>query len=698
MLWNFQVMPADQNNAADIYMGPCFPPAGKYPGVIPATHIVPDEPDYFGNPNENAGGWMKTESPNREGEANLTYWRMEVEHFGPMLWAYQGELDSGLKPHLWDELKKSVNYVRPDTLAPDEEDPNKPLEVPLDCFRFSLTGFSHYSQQYGFTNLPVPTTLTDPPPSDVVINDTPITVPELPPKPVIEIVGPPRVVVSTSTDTWDDPGVNILDDDGNIIDTITSDDADDVDLSLPGLYFVDYTWCYMNLVPQRYADLGAVQAWLLQNYLNPVGYVGDENDESIPKYPVYNMSASQISSLTKGEVTDAGYYGIYNYTNEHVSVEPAVQTASGLWTLDFAGFCSTVTREVLVTEDTDIPSFTLDGNGDIVGLDGDGSNLTLVNDDGTTLVGDPVPGTPVCVIDSKGRVQCVMPEDVVRAPINGPMNMEVLGQVPFPVPQEGPLSLTATIPVAPLGGPENLSANAQPNPLEGPTNLNASPIQSSITNSPMYKGYVFDPRTSSVSGPFISEGITAITTKDNSSEMYAVNEFHQIIKTEVTDLNDTYFEPVADPFTDLTTPLSGRGVIMSKTGNGFMYRNRYKATPFSESQIGYGVVADPLYFKNAYLSIAETNWLHLGDEHNEKQVHRVDLRFHKNSCGHLFLYVQNDDGKVKGQYKGALKEHMKVFTNLRGRGFKICMMIVAHKDHPWAMREMAVGHLYGKSF
>ena len=247
------MVPADKHTYSDIYHGPCFPPAGGYPGVVPPTHITPNEPDYFGNPNVNAGPWMKTESPNRQSPAKLTYWRMELEHFGPMLWAYQGQLDSGFMPWMWQELKESVNYVRPDTLAPGDIDPNKPLEVPLDCFRFSLTGFQHYSQQTGYIDLTVPTTLTDPPPSDLVINDTPVIVPEPPSKPKIEIIGPPKTIISTSTGTWGDPGVNILDDDGNIIDTITSDDADDVDLSLPGLYYVDYTWCYMNLVPQRYA-------------------------------------------------------------------------------------------------------------------------------------------------------------------------------------------------------------------------------------------------------------------------------------------------------------------------------------------------------------------------------------------------------------------------------------------------------------
>ena len=236
------------------------------------------------------------------------------------------------------------------------------------------------------------------------------------------------------------------------------------------------------------------------------------------------------------------------------------------------------------------------------------------------------------------------------------------------------------------------------NPVQGPLNLRAEELDPSQPLASKYKGFVFDPRTSSVSGPFVSEPITAITTKDNSSEMYAVNNNNEIIRTVVTDLNNTNFSKVSDPFTDLETPINYNGVVMSKSGQGYLYRNLYKSAPFAEPVKGTGVVVDPLYFTDGYLAIAETNWLHLGDEHNEKQIHRVDLRFHKNSVGHLFLYVQNDDGMVKGQYKGALKEHMKVFTNLRGRGFQISMMIVAHKDYPWAMREMAIGHLYGKSF
>ena len=702
MLWSFQVMPPDEVVASDIYTGPCFPLDGGYPGIVPPTHIVSNEPDPFGNPNVNAGPWMKTASPNRNSPAKETYWRMEIEHFGPMVWAFQGLLESYQNASAWAELKNSINYVRPANLAPEDDDPNKPLEVPLDCFRFSKSGFSHSTQQNGtIVSIPlaVDTTISAPPPTDLVINDTPVTVSEPPAKPNIEIVGPPKIVVSTAitTDPVVDPGVNILDDDGNIIDTITSDDVNDVDLSVPGLYYLDYTWCYMNLVPQRYEDLEAVQAWILQNNLSPIGYVGDEEDQSIAKYPVYNMTADQINNLTKGEVTDAGYYGIYNYTDINVSVEPAVQSASGLWTFEFAGFCSTVTREVLVTDD-EPTTFMVDTNGVVTAQDPQGNSLNLVDPDGNPIT-QTVVGEPVCVIDAKGRIACVMPEDIVNPPASGPANLTGTSQI-IPPPASGPSLLDATMPNLPASGPLTLNATLgaiTPPPL-GPGNLAANPMPQALTDSAKYKGYVFDPRNSSIAGPFMSEAITAVTSKDNSSELYAVNQDNEIIKTELIELNNTYFDYVADPFTDTTTPLSGSGIIMSESGEGFMYRNMYRASAFSEPSVGYGIVKNPLYFKDAYLSIAETNWIHLGDEHNEKQLHRVDLRFYKNSCGHVFLYVQNEEGKIKGQYKGKIKEHMKVFTNIRGRGFRICLMIAAHKDHPWALREMSIGHLYGKSF
>jgi hypothetical protein len=183
--------------------------------------------------------------------------------------------------------------------------------------------------------------------------------------------------------------------------------------------------------------------------------------------------------------------------------------------------------------------------------------------------------------------------------------------------------------------------------------------------------------------------------------MYCVTADNKIKRTDLLDFNEPNFKPFTDPFTkeELAKEINlSEGIILSKKGEGFAYKNRYLPTPFGELTHEQGDVIDPLYFKDSYLSVIETNWIHLGDEHNEKQVYRVDLSFHRNSCGHLWCYVQNDEDLVKGQYKGAIKDHLKVFTNIRGRRFKVKLLIATHNKLPWAMREMSIGHLYGKSF
>ena len=240
--------------------------------------------------------------------------------------------------------------------------------------------------------------------------------------------------------------------------------------------------------------------------------------------------------------------------------------------------------------------------------------------------------------------------------------------------------------LAPQAGPENLSIKATM--VDGPV------------FAEMHNGYFFNSRTNSLAGPFNSN-ITAITSRDNSAEMYAVNEDKDILKTDLLDLNDGNLNDVT--FTpDIETSFSGAqtsGIIANAKGS-FMYRMQYLASPFEEPKPGGGEVHDPMFFKDCTLSIAETHWMHFGSEAAEKEVYRIDLNFHKNSYGHLWLYVQNDTGKVSGQYKGQIKEKetVKVFTNIRGRRFRVKMFVATHKEYPWAMREMAVGYNIGKSF
>lgn len=611
-LWTMQVQPesgAGATTTTTIIEGPCFPPEGSYPGVVPPTVIIPAEEDYFGNINENAGGWIQVSTPNRghrKTGSSYTNMRFEVKHLGPYVWKEQNIATYNDGNSSGRQILEYLYYERPDNLEDDEIDPDLPFDINFDCFYWyqELGVYLSTDPMSQPTFIPLRTQTDLPSPPDT-IEGTVIVPGVLIEPPEVEIVGPPKIVIKKVDDEgvpviWDDPGAG-----GSTTPSIT------VDLRYPGLYYIDYTSC------------------------------------------------------------------------------------------DGDGYCTTVTRQVLVS-DEDPPEISVADNGD--GTATVTSDEDLLDEDLGSLTGTITLNQTVCVIDDKGRVHCVYTGDPdlgqtpVPTPQLGPINLSGIAQ-DIPLPSESPANLTAEVLNPPVAELTNLTAETLLAPANGPINLKSLALDETfITKSSKYKGYAFDPRTSSLSGPFVSEAVTAVTTKDNSSEMYAVNQQDEIVKTTVTDLNNTEFALVADPFLDLSGPLANNGVIMSKSGQGFLYRNRYKTEPFGKSVIGSGVVTDPLYFQDGYLSIAETNWMHLGDEHNEKQIHRVDLRFHKNSTGHLFLYVQNDDGKVKGQYKGAIKEHMKVFTNLRGRGFQICMMVVGHKDHPWAMREMAVGHLYGKSF
>ena len=214
-----------------------------------------------------------------------------------------------------------------------------------------------------------------------------------------------------------------------------------------------------------------------------------------------------------------------------------------------------------------------------------------------------------------------------------------------------------------------------------------------------YKNYVFSARENALAGPFQND-FTTMTARPNSGELFSVDKNRDVYKTDLTELNDPEFQPapndVWDPEVSFT-PSATRGFMATKNGE-FLYRGRYLETPFGESKQGHINIENPLYFKDSQLAISETHWMHFGNEAYEKEVYRVDLTFHRNSFGHLWLYLQNDIGKVSGQYKGPIEENMKVFTNLRGRRFRVKMFVATHDQYPWAMREMSVGYNLGKSF
>ncbi len=171
------------------------------------------------------------------------------------------------------------------------------------------------------------------------------------------------------------------------------------------------------------------------------------------------------------------------------------------------------------------------------------------------------------------------------------------------------------------------------------------------TTPPKYKGYMLSENNDTLSGPFTGEGISALTNTSDEGFL-AVTEGKKIITTDLTQFKDTVFEKAPDnTWWDTKYPFSDNesGVVASSTEDSFHYRGLYLPSPYDEPAQVSGAIKNPMFFRDAYLAVAETNWVHLGDEHNEKQVHRVDLSFHKNSFGHLWCYVANEEKAIEFQ-------------------------------------------------
>jgi hypothetical protein len=210
-----------------------------------------------------------------------------------------------------------------------------------------------------------------------------------------------------------------------------------------------------------------------------------------------------------------------------------------------------------------------------------------------------------------------------------------------------------------------------------------------------YKGYIYSDLAGSLSGPFVGGSLTTLTSVANSSEVLGVDEDRKVKLANLDHFRDYDFTAAADPWPDTTTQ-PDQYVAATEAG-AFLYRGRYLAEPFGNSVEGTATLTDPMYFANSALAIAETAWLNLGDEHEEKQVHAIHLNFSKNSTGRLWVFVESDDGVVSGQYKGSITDKVKVFTNLRGRRIRIRVYVVTHEEYPWNLRELAIGYLQGSA-
>tara|TARA_Y100000588_G_scaffold329911_1_gene366452 strand:+ start:171 stop:854 length:684 start_codon:yes stop_codon:yes gene_type:complete len=220
----------------------------------------------------------------------------------------------------------------------------------------------------------------------------------------------------------------------------------------------------------------------------------------------------------------------------------------------------------------------------------------------------------------------------------------------------------------------------------------------STTASP-YHGFVVSEIDNSLSGPFKYPRFVASTGMPDNGCLVGLDSDRNLMWTDMEKLRDSKFDSASDPFTTSVAPATSNFVVGNASGS-FNYYGRKIATPFAEPADGDMSITDALYFDNAYLSIAETGPMHLSSEHEIKQLHEVLFSFKTNSVGHLWCYAENEDGQVQGQYKGSIagKHRVKVFLNLRGREFRIRIYIATHKDYPWQIQEVAIGHIMGKAY
>ena len=261
---------------------------------------------------------------------------------------------------------------------------------------------------------------------------------------------------------------------------------------------------------------------------------------------------------------------------------------------------------------------------------------------------------------------------------------------------------------------------------------------SGSTNGSDFHGYVVSEMNSSLTGPFKYPRFTATTCMPDMGAMVGVDENRWLMHTDTENLRDDKFDAVgSEPFTSTSLPAAYAGgttystgdvvensgsyykALQGSTGEAvgdnaywepyndfvvgnssgvFAYYGKKITSAFAEPAVGNTAVTDCMFFKDSYLSIAETGPMHISGEHGLKQLHEIVVSFKPNSVGYLWGYAQNEDGLVKGQYKGSIfgKPRVKVFLNLRGREFKVRLYLVTHVNHPWQIQEVALGHLIGK--
>jgi len=217
-----------------------------------------------------------------------------------------------------------------------------------------------------------------------------------------------------------------------------------------------------------------------------------------------------------------------------------------------------------------------------------------------------------------------------------------------------------------------------------------------------FQGYYYSDQQQAIVGPVLHPRMTAVTSVADTSLLLGVSSSNQLMSCDTEQLKESRIieGPTFDPWTgvDGTTPNSTSIVEVDSNAGVFNYGGRTYASTMADSAVGDTVLQNATYYPDAYLSVVELAYEDMQGVHVPNQIHEIVTTFQGKSYGHLWVYAENEDGQVKGGFKGSLfqKTQHKSFINLRGRRIRVRLFIVSHTDFPWVLTDLTLGFLAGK--
>lgn len=226
--------------------------------------------------------------------------------------------------------------------------------------------------------------------------------------------------------------------------------------------------------------------------------------------------------------------------------------------------------------------------------------------------------------------------------------------------------------------------------------------ESSEADGGKYQGYYWFDQQNALVGPVVHPRLTATTSVGDTSLLLGVSEDNKLLSCDMEQLEESRVltPPSVDPWVGVDDSDPGTDLVVSldKNTGTFNYAGRTYSSPFADSKVGDSVLANPLHYPDAYLTVIETSFEDMQASHMQKQFHEIVANFQGGSFGHVFIYGENEGGVSKGGFKGSLigKQKIKSFINLRGDRLRLRLFIISHKDYEWVLTDLAVGFLATK--